>query len=287
MDPVLVKVALAGVALLGCIGLFFGIGLALAAHKFAVRGNPKVEEVLEVLAGAQCGGCGYPGCEGYAEAVVNDPDVSPNLCFPGKAAVAEAVAEITGKKTEAVDNMVAHLRCSRTEGQVKEKYRYVGFQSCTAANLAFGGPQSCPFACIGLGECARVCPFGAILMVDGIPVVDPQRCVGCEKCVKTCPKKSLELIPVAARVRIPCSTRGSGKMVKEVCLVGCVSCRMCIKACPAGAVDWKEGAIVIDHARCIEYGTECAEACVAKCPRHIFRRCGPQSVQEADARSAA
>lgn len=188
MDPVLIKIALGGVALLGCIGMFFGIGLALAAHKFAVQGNPKVEEVLEVLAGAQCGGCGFPGCEGYADAVVNDPEVLPNLCFPGKAAVAEAVAEITGKKLEAVENMVAYLRCSRREGGVRQKYNYIGYQSCTAANLAFGGPQSCTFACIGLGDCAKVCPFGAIVMVDGFPVIDAEKCVGCGSCVKACPK---------------------------------------------------------------------------------------------------
>jgi electron transport complex protein RnfB len=53
MDPLYIKLAIGGIAVLGSIGIVFGIGLALAAHKFAVEINPKVEEVKEVLAGAQ------------------------------------------------------------------------------------------------------------------------------------------------------------------------------------------------------------------------------------------
>jgi len=286
MDPALIKLALGGLALLGCIGLFFGIGLALAAHKFAVEANPKVEEVLEVLAGAQCGGCGYAGCEGYAEAVVNDPDVPPNLCFPGKAAVAEAVAEMTGKKLGSVENMVAFLRCARVEGKVSEKYRYIGHGSCSGANLAFGGPQSCLFACIGLGECAKNCPFSAITMVGGLPHIDTGLCVGCGVCVKICPKSSLELIPAKARVVVHCSTRGSGKMVKEVCDAGCVSCRMCIKACPAGAIAVDNDVLVIDHGKCAEYGPGCGEVCAEKCPRKILRRYASSSATESLVKAA-
>ena len=154
MDPALIKIAIGGVVLLGCIGLFFGIGLAIAAHKFAVETNPLIEEVLESLPLAQCGGCGYPGCEGYAIAVVSDPNVPPNLCFPGKERVAALVAELTGKKMTAVEDQIALVRCSRVEGRVSHKHEYIGFASCTAANLGFGGPSNCQYACIGLGECA-------------------------------------------------------------------------------------------------------------------------------------
>jgi electron transport complex protein RnfB len=271
MDPVLIKLALVGLAVLVCIGLFFGIGLALAAQKFAVKANPKVEEVLEVLAGGQCGACGYAGCEAYAEAVVNDPDVPPNLCFPGKEAVAKAVAEITGKKIAVVENMIAAVRCSRLDGEVRQKYRYLGYNSCTAANLAFGGLQECSYACIGLGECADACPFDAITLQQQFPVIDPKRCVGCGTCVRVCPKKVIELIPIKARVWVPCSTRDPGKTVKTVCKVGCISCKMCVKACPAQAVSFNDNGVSIDHARCMAYGPECKEVCVEKCPRNIFR----------------
>lgn len=287
MDPVLVKLALGGLAVLGCIGLFFGIGLALAAHKFAVEANPKVEEVLEVLAGAQCGGCGFAGCEAYAEAVINNPEVPPNLCFPGKAEVAELVAEISGKKVAAVEDMVAAIRCSRVEGQVKVRHNYLGYDSCTAANQAFGGPSACKYACVGLGECSQACPFDAITMVDNFPVVDPDLCVGCGTCVRICPKDIIELMPLKARVWVPCSTKDPGKAVKQVCLVGCISCKMCVKVCPAKAVTLENNLICIDQVKCMEYGPECEEICVEKCPRNIFRHYLSRAKIERETQAAA
>ncbi len=287
MDPVLIKLALGGVAFLGCIGLLFGVGLALAAQKFAVEGDPKVEEVLEVLAGAQCGGCGYPGCEGYAEAVVHDPEVPPNLCFPGKKPVADAVAEITGKTVGGVANIVAAVRCSRIEGEVGTKYDYLGFDSCAGASLAFGGPQQCSYACIGLGDCVGACPFGAISLQDGFPVVDVEKCVGCGSCVRICPKKVIELIPLNARVWVPCSTKDPGKTVRTLCKVGCITCKMCVKACPAGAVSVESDLVRIDQEKCMAYGPECKEACVEKCPRNIFRPFRSESNNVAQAKTAA
>lgn len=271
MDPELLKLALGGLVVLGCIGLFFGIGLALAAHKFAVESNPLIEEVLESLPLANCGGCGYPGCEGYAIEVVTNPDVPPNLCFPGKEAVAEKVAALTGKKMTAVEDTIAVTRCSRVEGKVKQKHKYIGFSTCTAANLGYGGPVSCPYACVGLGECAAACPFGAIEMVDDFPVIDPDKCVSCGVCVKTCPKKIIEIQTMKARVWVPCSTKDAGKAVMGVCEVGCIGCKMCVKACPANAVAYQGNLVIIDHAACIAYGPSCGEACVEKCPRDIFR----------------
>lgn len=271
MDPALIKIALGGVLLLGCIGLFFGIGLAIAANKFAVEVNPLIEEVTESLPLAQCGGCGYPGCEGYAIAVVTDPDVPPNLCFPGKEPVANLIAELTGKKMAVVEDQMAVVRCSRNEGQVKPKHNYLGFSTCTAANIAFGGPSGCQYACIGLGECADVCPFDAIDMVDDFPVVNPDKCVSCGMCVKACPKAIIELQTLKARVWVPCSTKDPGKTVKAVCEVGCIGCKMCVKACPADVVTLEGGIVRIDHKACIDYGPSCEEACVEKCPRDIFR----------------
>jgi Na+-translocating ferredoxin:NAD+ oxidoreductase subunit B len=271
MDVELIKLALGGLVLLGCIGLFFGIGLAIAAHKFAVEVNPLIEHVVESLPLAQCGGCGYPGCEGYAIAVVTDPEVPPNLCFPGKEKVANRVAELTGKKMAAVEDQIAVVRCSRVEGRVSHKHEYYGFASCTAANLGFGGPSACQYACIGLGECAAACPFDAIDMVENFPVVNPDKCVSCGVCVRTCPKKIIEIQTLKARVFVPCSTKDLGKNVKEVCQVGCIGCKLCVKACPAGAVAYEDNVVKIDHKACIAYGPACEEACVAKCPRQIFR----------------
>ncbi|WP_163336279.1 RnfABCDGE type electron transport complex subunit B [Desulfopila sp. IMCC35008] len=278
MDPALLKIALGGVVLLGCIGLFFGIGLAIAANKFAVEVNPLIEEVTESLPMAQCGGCGYPGCEGYAIAVVTDPDVPPNLCFPGKEPVANLVAELTGKKMAAVEDQMAVVRCSRVEGRVSHKHEYIGFSSCTAANLGFGGPSKCQYACIGLGECADVCPFDAIEMVENFPVINPDKCVSCGQCVKACPKAIIELQTLKARVWVPCSTKDLGKVVKSVCKVGCIGCKMCVKACPADAIAYEDNKVQIDHKKCIDYGPSCEEACMAKCPRDIVKAYGEKQV---------
>jgi electron transport complex protein RnfB len=212
--------------------------------------------------------------------VVNDPDVAPNLCFPGKAEVAEHVAQITGKQMGAVEDMIAAVRCSRVEGGVAPKEQYLGYDTCTAASLAFGGPASCRYACVGLGECAEACPFDAITMIDGFPIVDPGRCVGCGACVGVCPKNIIELMPLKARVWVPCSTKDPGKTVKQLCQVGCIACKMCVKACPAEAVTLEDNIVRIDHQKCMDYGPECGEVCVEKCPRNIFRHFRPAEIAE-------
>ncbi|ABC78902.1 sodium-translocating NADH-quinone reductase, subunit [Syntrophus aciditrophicus SB] len=167
--------------------------------------------------------------------------------------------------------MIASIRCSRIEGEVKQKYEYLGYDTCAGASLAFGGPQECAYACIGLGDCATSCPFGAIILQNSFPVVDPAKCVGCGSCVRACPKKVIELIPLKARVWVPCSTQDPGKTVRALCKVGCITCKMCVKACPAGAVSVDGNLVHIDHEKCLAYGPDCKEACVEKCPRNIFR----------------
>jgi electron transport complex protein RnfB len=194
--------------------------------------------------------------------------------------VAKAVAKITGKQMADVQDLIACVRCSRVEGNVRKKYSYVGYHTCTGSNLAFGGPQACTYSCIGFGDCAESCPFDAITMVDEFPSVDPDACVGCGTCVRTCPKKIIELLPRGARVWVPCSTKDPGKQVKEICGAGCISCRMCVKVCPAKAVSMEDNLVVIDHNACTAYGPECKEVCVEKCPRKIFRHYPPEEASE-------
>ena len=195
----------------------------------------------------------------------------PNLCLPGGEETAKAVAEITGKKVEAVEAVIAAVRCSKTEGKVKQKYDYIGYRSCVAANIAFGGIMECKYACIGFGDCERACPFGAITIKDGMPFINPLKCVGCGTCVKACPKNVIEIIPKNARVWVPCSSKDPGKVVRSVCNVGCISCKMCIKSCPAKAISMEDGIIKIDHKKCLDYGDKCEMVCVEKCPRKILR----------------
>jgi len=136
---------------------------------------------------------------------VNEPVCSPGKCAPGKQEVAEKVAAITGKAAGAASSLISWLRCARNDGQVAKKHAYVGFDTCQAASIAFGGPYECNFACIGYGDCEAACPFHAIHMKDNMPVIDPEACTGCGVCVKICPKQVLSLLPKDAICYVPCS----------------------------------------------------------------------------------
>jgi electron transport complex protein RnfB len=203
---------------------------------------------------------------------VHNPDVPPNKCFPGKKPVADAIAEITGKGAGAVEEMVAVVRCSRVQGKVHLKYNYIGYGTCTGANLAFSGPLDCQYGCVGFGECAEACPFDAITMVNGFPLVDPDECVACGTCVKACAKGLIELVPKDARVVIRCSTKDSAKVTMAICKVGCIHDKACIRKCPAKAISEVDNVNVIDQKKCMEYGPECKEVCIAACKKvHILQ----------------
>jgi Na+-translocating ferredoxin:NAD+ oxidoreductase subunit B len=267
------SIAAYGVAFFLIFGAFCGVALAVAAKKFAVQVDPKIEAVRACLPGANCGACGFAGCEGYAEAVVNDASCPPNKCAPGKQDVAEKVSAITGKSAGAASSIISVLRCSRNEGGVKKKHQYVGFDTCQGAAIAFGGPYECNFACIGFGDCEVACPFHAIHMKDGMPVIDPEACTGCGVCVKTCPKQVLQMQPKDAPVYVPCSTRDTGKAVSSVCDVGCVHCGACTRKAK-DVVNMVNDRIEIDYEKCDE---AMAKAGVWACAKqHIFRYRDPQ-----------
>ena len=204
--------------------------------------------------------------------MVTDPAVSPALCFPGKAAVAEAVAKITGKQLGSIEGAVAVVHCARCLRSDYEKYAYVGYGSCSAANLAFGGPTDCQFGCVGFGDCERACPFGAITMVHQFPVIDEEKCTGCGLCTAACPKGLFSLIPRSARVVVRCSSKDTGKETHRICSSGCLHCMSCVRDCPAGAIALVDGLIRVDQAQCLAYGDSCREACLEACFMiHVIR----------------
>lgn len=254
-------------AVLGGLGVVFGVALAIVAARFAVKVDPKVEKVREVLPGANCGGCGFAGCMGYAEAVVGNPDVAVHLCAPGKAAVAEKIAEITGKKAEKVEPKIARVFCQGGTSLSQRKFIYTGVKDCTAAVLAAGGDKSCEYGCLGYGTCMRACPFGAITMSsDNLPIIDPEKCTACGKCVAACPKQVIELAQASKAVVISCHSRDKGADTKKKCQVGCIACGICVRTCPVDAIKIDNNLARIDHSKCIVCGL-----CVKKCPTSAIR----------------
>lgn len=256
---------------LASLGLIFGFILAFANKKFAIEVNPLIHIVEDVLPKGQCGACGYAGCMAYAEAVVLNPDVPPNLCIPGKEPVAKAVAELTGKTAEAVEPRIAQVRCAGTNEKAVRTFEYSGIDDCAAANLLFGGAKTCKYGCLGLGTCVKNCPFGAMTMSpSGLPIIDPAKCTGCGKCETVCPKKVIAMMPLGAHVRVNCNSRDKGPIARKACSAACIGCGLCVRECPHEAVKVENNVAIVDPKVCIE---KCSEAkCLVKCPTKAIRK---------------
>ncbi|HDH50874.1 MAG TPA: Fe-S cluster domain-containing protein [Nitrospirae bacterium] len=250
------------VAFLFGIGAVFGMGLAFAAKKFAVKEDPRIDQVSDFLAHAHCGACGYAGCRQYAEAVVMNPDVAANLCTPGGKAAAEGIARITGKEMISTEPRVARIMCQGGLSKSERRFKYEGIMDCRAAILAGGGDKACIYGCLGYGTCSRVCQFGAITMnEENLPEIDPVACTACGQCAQACPTKVIEIQPLVKEVLVRCHSKNKGAVTRKTCRVGCIACGMCVKVCPYNAVAVENNLARIDPDKCRVCGL-----CVTKCP---------------------
>ena len=259
------KTILLSILVLGALGALFGALLAFASKIFHVETDPRQTAVREALAGANCGGCGYPGCDGYAAAVVKG-EAPCNKCVAGGAATAAKVAEIMGESNDAAEKMVAFVPCSGSTGVAELRFNYSGPENCRAAML-FGGQSNklCTFACIGFGNCVKACKFVAMHIENGVAKVQRSHCVGCGACVDACPKNIVKLIPASQRIMPACSSKDKGPIVMKNCTVGCIGCMKCQRECPADAIVVKDNLAQVDVGKCIQCG-HCADIC----PRHII-----------------
>ena len=245
----------------GALALVFGAVLGFSAKKFAVEQDPKVGKIVDVLPGANCGGCGFPGCAVFAENVVKGK-AGYRGCPPGGAEAAGEIAKLLGIEASVSNRKVAFVKCNGSNDNIKRNYIYDGPKSCVSASqLATGGNKTCRYSCIGLESCKNACPFGAIKMVDSIAVIIPEKCSACGKCVPVCPKNLIEIVPEASTVRVMCNSRDKAKAVRESCRAGCFGCSLCQKVCKAGAITVEDNIAHIDYGKC----TLCME-CVNKCP---------------------
>lgn len=211
---------LSAVFMIGGLGLIIGIGLAVASKVFYVYVDPKILAVEDALPGANCGGCGLPGCSSNAEAIVAGK-AAPNSCVAAGDDVAQAIAAILGVAIEAKEPDIARPGCTYGFQDADIKYIYDGLSDCRAAALLGGGMKVCTIGCLGLGSCARACPFDAIVMgEDNLPKVDEKKCTGCGTCERVCPKHIINLSSVTRRI------------LKEYTTEECTT--PCQRACPAG-----------------------------------------------------
>lgn len=245
------------------IGLICAAVLALASHFMSVPVNEKEVKIRECLPGANCGACGFTGCDGYAKALAEVEGTKTNLCVPGADAVAKKIADVMGVEAEDVIEQVAFVHCSGDCINRKQKHEYRGIESCAAAQMLYGGSGMCIQGCIGLGDCQKVCPQGAICIENGIAHVDTRKCIGCGLCTKTCPNHLIELFPDVRQIVVCCSNHEKGAVVRAKCSAGCLGCGLCMRACEQGAVTIVNNLAVVDHDKCIGCG-KCAEKCPVK-----------------------
>jgi formate dehydrogenase beta subunit len=191
---------LGGLLLMGGLGMAVGIVLALASKIFYVWVDPKIEAISEILPGANCGGCGYPGCNATATAVVAGK-AKVNVCVAGGAEAAEKVAQVMGLPVEYKEVEFAERGCRCGSLYDPMLYDYIGVQDCRAAFMIAGGPNISEFSCLGYGTCSRACPFSAITMGDtNLPQIDYKRCTGCGVCEQICPKNVMRVVSESYKI---------------------------------------------------------------------------------------
>ncbi|MBQ5341805.1 MAG: RnfABCDGE type electron transport complex subunit B [Oscillospiraceae bacterium] len=249
---------------LAAIGGVLGLLLAIAGRKFAVKVDEKTAAVRRCLPGANCGGCGYAGCDAAAHAIARE-GAKISICTVCGDEELKNIAEIMGVKPEKSVRYRAQVMCSGTPELSKKKYIYDGVSDCRTAVVMGGGDKICPNGCVGLGSCVKSCVFEAISIVNGVAVVDYEKCRGCGTCVATCPKHIIRLMPYDSTHWVGCCSVDKGAVTRTFCEVGCIGCRKCEKTCGTGAIKVDGFIASIDYDKCIDCG-----ACAEVCPRHII-----------------
>lgn len=256
---------LLAMAMVGGTGVVIGILLGIAGEKFEVEVDEKEVAVRACLPGNNCGGCGFPGCDGLAAAIAKG-EAPVNACPVGGDVCAKAIGEVMGVSAGDSVKMTAYVKCAGTCEKAKDQYEYVGPEDCKLAmNNPGGGAKACSYGCTGYGNCKKVCPFDAIEIVDGIAKVNPVKCKACGKCVAECPKHLIELVPADAVCVVQCSSKDRGVDVKKVCQAGCIGCGLCARNCPSDAITVENNIAHIDQTKCTHCGI-----CKEKCPVKII-----------------
>lgn len=258
MNPiVLAVVCVAG------IGLVCAVMLVVAQRLMGVQEDAAVTNLRACLPGANCGACGFAGCDGYAKALA-EGQAPVNRCLPGADAVAAQLAAVLGVQALDVTAQTARVACCGTLERAGRKQEYHGVATCAGAKSLNGGDKLCPFGCLGYGDCAAACPQDAICVKEGLARVIAARCVGCGLCAAACPNRLIRMAPADRPVFVACASTEKGAAVRKACAAGCIGCKKCEKACPANAIHVENNLALIDPARCTACG-QCAQVCPSGC----------------------
>ncbi len=264
---------LIAVIVLGAIGLIAAVVLFVCSKKFAVQEDPRLPEVVGILPGANCGGCGFAGCGGLADALVKGADagsIEGLSCPVGGQEVMSKVADLLGMAIANGEPKVAVVRCSGTCELRAKIAEYDGLQTCAAVHACGAGETGCGFGCLGCGDCVAACQFDAIHInpETGIAEVDEEKCVACGACVKACPRNIIELRkkgPKGRRVYVGCVNKDKGPVAMKACKAACIGCGKCQKECKFEAITIENNLSYIDFEKC-----RLCKKCVEACPTHVI-----------------
>lgn len=246
------------------IAAVLGAIIVLVFHFFSVEADPKEADITEMLPGANCGGCGYSGCSGYAAALASGAETEVDKCAVGGEKTMRDIATYLGQAPGAYVPKVALVHCQGSCDKVSNRYQYEGSMNCKTASELYGGPFNCQFGCVGLGDCSSVCEYDAIHVENGVAKVDPKACMACGACAKACPRHLIHIEPKYEKLHVNrCSNPEPGKKVRVICTTGCIGCTLCMRKCPSKAIHMEESLAVIDQNLCTQCGT-----CSSVCPAH-------------------
>ena len=258
------------IAVLSGVGVFAALLLYFVAQKFKIQEDPRIDMVSEVLPGANCGGCGLPGCRAFAEELIRADDISDMNCPAGGEGFMEKIAEMIGKEAIKSESKVAVVRCNGSCENRPKQNRYQGAVSCAVSVALYGGETGCFHGCRRVGDCVSVCRFDAIYVdtATELPVVIEKKCVACDACVKACPNNLLEIRkkgPKNRRIYITCMNTDKGAVARKACAVACIACGKCLKVCKFEAITIENNLAYIDDNKC-----RICRKCVEECPTNTI-----------------
>ena len=269
---------LLSVIVLGTVALLASVVLWTCSKRFAVDEDPRISKVVELLPGANCGGCGFAGCGGFAESLVKGADAGSldgMVCPVSGSEVMSQIAKVLGVSASVADPLIAVVCCDGScEHRPRTDVSYDGLSTCASMHSCGLCETGCGYGCLGCGDCCEVCQFGAINInsTTGLPEVDEEKCVACGACVEACPRHIIELRrkgPKRRRVFVACRNKDKGAVAKRACAVACIGCSKCVKECKFEAITVIDNLSYIDSTKC-----RLCRRCVEVCPTHAIKEVG-------------